>query len=47
MRSKDGCDNMIGLIFGLLHRDSVGIPIAFMEALMFAVVLSIISEVTT
>lgn len=38
---------MIGLIVGLLHRDSVGIPIAFAEALMFAVILSIIREVTT
>ena len=38
---------MIGLIFGLLHRDSVGISIVFAEALMFAVILSIISEVTT
>ena len=38
---------MIGLLIGLLGRDSVGIPIAFMEALMFAMLLSIISEVTT
>lgn len=35
---------MIGLLIGLLGRDSVGIPIAFMEALMFAVFLSIIVE---
>lgn len=38
---------MIGLLIGLLCRDSVGIPVAFLEALMLAVLLSIISEVTT